>query len=133
VRLIQAEVDMDLQTLACRVEVLELQNRRLKRWLAGTAVIGLSAIGMGQVVPPPDEVRTRRFVLVNDAGEVRGELTAERGVPALTLHDAAGDVLIRLTGNGSRAVLEYLDHRGDVQDLAAPPGLRPLTRREPPR
>jgi hypothetical protein len=119
---------MDLQGLTTRVEDLERQNRRLKRGLVAAGVVALGVAAMAQVVPLPDEVRTRRLVLIDQDGELRAEMASPNGVPVLTLRDAAGNVLVRLTGNGSRGVIQYRDHRGDLQDLAAPPGVRPLTR-----
>ena len=121
---------MDLQSLTTRVDSLERQNRRLKRSLVAAGVVALSVAGMAQVVPLPDEVRTRRLVLIDQAGELRAEMTTSNGVPVLTLRDAAGAVLVRLSGDGSRAMIQYRDHRGELADLAAPPGVRPLTRRQ---
>jgi hypothetical protein len=123
---------MELQALAGRVEALERQNRQLRRCLAVVGLAGLAAVGMAQVVPVPDEVRTRRLVLLDSAGEMRAELTTDREMPALTLRDAEGHLLIELTGDGSRAAIVYRDHRGDLEDLAAPPGVRPLTKRDRP-
>ena len=123
---------MELQALAGRVEALERQNRRLRHGLVVIGLAGLAVVGMAQVMPVPDEVRTRRLVLLDTAGVVRAELTTARENPVLTLRDAQGHLLIELTGLGSRAAIVYRDHRGDLEDLAAPPGVRPLTTREKP-
>ena len=121
---------MELQTLADRVEALERQNRWLRRGLAVAGIVGLATAGMAQVVPLPDEVRTRRLVLLDSAGRLRAELTTDGEAPVLTLRDASDDVLIQLSGYGSRAAIVYRDHLGELEDLVAPPGVRPLTKRD---
>ena len=98
---------MTEQSLADRVEALERQNRRLHRWLPALGVAAGSLVWMAQMPAPPREVRSRGFVLVNQNGETRAELTVVRDLPALTLLNQAGEVLFRVTGNGARAVLEF--------------------------
>ena len=58
---------MELQALAGRVEALERQNRRLRHGLVVIGLAGLAVVGMAQVMPVPDEVRTRRLVLLDTA------------------------------------------------------------------
>ena len=116
--------------LVLRVELLERRNRTLQRWLAALSIVAAALVSMAQMGPIPGEIRARRFVLVTDRGEIRGEFTTWGELPMLSLRDAAGNPLIRFTGNSTGgAVLEYRDAAGQVQDLAAPMGAKPLTRR----
>ena len=114
-------------SLAHRVELLERQNRRLHRWLTVLAVTAGSLVWMAQIPGRPQEIRSRGFVLVNQKGETRAELTVVGDLPSLTLRNQAGEVLVRVTGNGARAVLELRDFSGDLHDIAAPPRPQLLT------
>ena len=121
---------MAASDLFSRVETLERQNRSLRRGLAALGVVAASVVWMAQTSPIPGELRARRLVLVTETGEVRGELTTTSdGLPVLSLRDQAGDLLIHMTGDGTRAVLSYRDGKGRMHDVAAPMGMRPLTRR----
>ena len=121
---------MSESELIPRVEALERQNRSLRRGMAALTVAAASLVWMAQTSPIPGELRARRLVLVTETGEVRGELTTtSAGLPVLSLRDQAGNVLIRMTGDGTRAVLSYRDDKGEMHDVAAPMGMRPLTQR----
>jgi hypothetical protein len=97
--------------LADRVERLERSNRRLRLGLALAVVASLvacaaaaGAVLSAHVMPDavaarsvPEEVKARRFVLVDEAGLPRAVLErAESGGPQLLLTDAEGDMELGL-------------------------------------
>jgi hypothetical protein len=110
-----------------RVEALERQNRALRRWVAAFCVVAGSLVWMAQA-PASPEIRARKFVLVNESGAVAGELAVNAGMPMLTLRDSNGRPMVQLTGDGARASMRYRDINGEIQDLAAPTGVKPLSR-----
>ena len=101
---------MNGEALAClaeRLDRLERAHRRLKLASSATVLLLLSAIGLGVAAPRSpqpipeaspigsvvDEVRAKRFVLVEDTGKVRAVLgAATRGAVSLELLDNDGKV-----------------------------------------
>jgi hypothetical protein len=103
--------EMDLPTLATRLDRLERDNRRLRRWVCALGT-GLAALlTMGQLPPGPKVVEAESFVVRGAKGEPRAllggiaggavtlALRDERGAERLTLVAAAdGESTVRLTG-----------------------------------
>jgi len=78
----------DLNALRQRLESLERENRRMKRW-GGVVALTLGAVFLtGQAAPkPPDPkiIRAQQFVVVDANGQQRGVLSAEDTGVALIL------------------------------------------------
>ena len=79
-----------------RIDRLERENRRMKRFgLAVLVVVGL-VVSLGQATPPPEVVRAEKFVLVDQNGKQRATLGIENGGPALVLGDTRGRGVVQL-------------------------------------
>ena len=89
-------------TVEQRIVRLERQNRWMK--CAGVVLVGLLLIGQSK---PQDEVKARRFSLVDEAGKLRGTWVVARGEPHLSMIAGEGGI-IGLGGNagGVGLVLE---------------------------
>ena len=86
----------DMQAVLERLEKLERQNRRIK-WAGATAVLMgvLSLVHCGPLGQMRrDTIEAHRFVLLDDEGRMRGEMTAE--FPTLSFYDKAGVKLMSL-------------------------------------
>ena len=70
-------MEQRLDVLTQRLDRLSRENRRYRRVAVGALILGCAALLMGQVAPPgvADEVRARRFLLVDDRGGTRAALT----------------------------------------------------------
>lgn len=77
------------------MERLERQNRIMKRvmFLALAVVSGLALMGQAPVPKVSDELRTRKLVVVDEAGKELAVLAAPKDGPSLDLSDAAGNVI----------------------------------------
>jgi len=108
-----------VDTLEKRVEVLERENRRLRRG-AVVALVLLGAVAvMGQAPRPQtsNELRTRRLLIMDPTGEPRAILQAPNGEPSLLLFGKGGMARAELgVINGDAALWQY-DHTGKTQVL----------------
>ena len=108
-----------VESLAQRVAQLERENRR---WRVGLilAVVLLVAAGVPAwtwSAVTPEEIRAKRFVLVDDAGNERGSLGfLGAGEPWLSLSNRAGDEVSLVIGNeGPKLSLWTSDRQRNVQ------------------
>lgn len=108
-----------VESLVQRVAQLERENRR---WRVGLALAVVLVVAAG--VPAwtwsagsPDELRAKRFVLVDDAGNDRGSFgLLVAGEPWLSLWNKAGDeVSLVIDDEGPRLSLWTSDRRRNVQ------------------
>lgn len=102
------------QDLVRRLETLERENRRLKRYgLAIAGVVGL--IGLTGMVAPTlcNQVWAERFVLKDSGGKARLTLDAyQPGDPVVTAQDPSGKTFAKLTLSGATPTLEFFDAKG---------------------
>ncbi len=105
--------------LACRLERMERENRRLKR--VGVAVLAALAavVLMAQANPPKvaKVIEAERFVLQDAAGKVRGELSVLPGGQAgLGLYDQNANLRAMLSlWRDGRPSLELYDENGKLR------------------
>jgi hypothetical protein len=87
--------------LAARLEALERENRRLRRWaaLALASLAALAGVGAARETTPRI-VEARQFVVRDDAGRIRARLgiASPEGAARLTLQDADGRVTADVGG-----------------------------------
>ena len=104
-----------LDTLTRRLDRLERENRRLKRW-GSLALIGLvSLIFMGQIASSaPKVVEGKSFILRDTKGRLRAKLGMSRErLAGLVLLDEAGTPSASLsTASDGKSTLELLDKAG---------------------
>jgi len=107
-------VTIETQDLVRRLETLERENRRLKRYgLAIAGVVGL--VGLTGMVAPRlcNTVWAERFVLNDSGGKTRLTLDAYRaGDPVVTAQDQSGKTFAKLTLSGETPTLEFYDKAG---------------------
>jgi hypothetical protein len=92
------------ETLASRVDRLELQNRILKRIVAGigVALVATAMIGSG-FGRHTRRVESGEFLLRDSTGKVRATLGFQDGEPALVMLDGKGREQIALRSNFDRS------------------------------
>lgn len=102
------------QDLVRRLENLERENRRLKRF--GLGILGAAGLLTltGMVAPRLcKEVWAERFVLNDSGGKTRLSLDAYRaGDPVITAQDKSGKTFAKLTLSGETPTLEFFDAQG---------------------
>ena len=104
----------ETQDLARRMEKLEQENRRLKRW-GGAAIAVVGVIGLTSMALPSvcKTVWAERFVLKDSAGSGRMTIDAYRsGAPVITAQDQHGNTFAKLTLDGGAPSLEFFDKKG---------------------
>jgi hypothetical protein len=81
-----------VDAVLARMESLERENRRLRRWGAGAAVLALALGAAGLVAPQdaPGTVRAQRLEIVDGKGTVLGTFAATDAGPELVLRDSGG-------------------------------------------
>lgn len=123
----------EFETAVNRLDLFEAQLRRQRRYVMGltTLVLGQGVLLLYLLLPvgrlfggAPKVIEASRFVLVDDRGQVRGELKMDNG-PVLVLlsasgqeraaldvnHNAAAGLTLMDNGAG-RAVLVYASDEG---------------------
>jgi hypothetical protein len=99
-------MSFEVQRLNDRLDRLEKENRRLKKW-GGIAVAALGCLGLFGFAAPVvcDIVTGERLVIRDNSGRQRAGIDAyHTEAPGLTLHDASGRQRAKLG----------LDEKGDV-------------------
>jgi hypothetical protein len=100
---------MDLES---RIELLERQNRRMKRLgLAALMIVGILAC-MGQSKPQPAGTLTaEKFVVVDAKGQARATLGMQDGSPQFTLTNSRGQnaVLIEVPATPDKPAIYLRD------------------------
>jgi|GEM_PF-2866822 hypothetical protein len=91
------------QVMSGRLDILESQNRRLKRVvfalpLIGIAVVGLTAADSGKGAKD-NTITTQKLILVDEKGKTTASLTTEKDGPHFVLFDRAGRTRLRITAN----------------------------------
>ena len=101
--------------LSLRLERLERENRRMKRWggalLGGAFVLGLTSMALPTVCKT---VWAERFVLKDSSG--RGRLTIDgyrSGPPVITAQGAHGKTFAKLVLADEGPLLEFFDGNGE--------------------
>jgi hypothetical protein len=109
-------MEQRLDVLTQRLDRLSRENRRYRRVAVGALILGCAALLMGQVAPPgvADEVRARRFLLVDDRGGTRAALTvAPDGTALFIVADGSRRPRVSLTvGTSGAPSLAVYDGRG---------------------
>ena len=104
----------EIQTLTARLEQLEVQNRRLKRWglVAGGALCTLAMFGAA--APLCDIVTGERLVIRDSSGRARVGIDAyHTETPGLTMHDKSGRERAKLSiDEKGDATLSFTDEKG---------------------
>jgi len=75
----------DLAALELRLHTLESRQRRLRFVCAGSLALWVVSCLAAVAAPEHDELRARRFVLVDDDGAERGVLSTDADGPSLAL------------------------------------------------
>ncbi|MEM7309472.1 MAG: hypothetical protein AAF682_22530 [Planctomycetota bacterium] len=102
--------------LVQRLEKLERENRRMKRWgLAAGGVLGVLGLSSAVAVSPLCKtVWAERFVLKDSSNRTRMTLDAyTSGPPVITAEDASGKTFAKLTLSGETPTLEFFDKKGE--------------------
>jgi len=81
---------MERIPLADRVDRLEAENRRLRRWGGAALVLALAVAALGQSAPHGTTVEAQQFVLKDAAGKVRVVQGMIEGASDLSFFDEKG-------------------------------------------
>lgn len=98
-------MNAEIQSLEARLQTLEVQNRRLKKWslVAGGALATLAMFGAA--APLCDVVTGERLVIRDNSNRTRVGIDAyHTETPGLTMHDKSGRERAKLS----------IDDKGDV-------------------
>jgi hypothetical protein len=108
-------MESNATNLVRRLEILERENRRLKRF--GVGVLGLvGVVGLTSLVAPRlcKTVWAERFVLNDGSGNTRLMLDAySSGAPTIVAQDKDGRTFAKLTLAGEKPCLEFYDANGE--------------------
>lgn len=111
-------MSIELQGLTDRLERLEKENRRLKKW-GGIAAAALGCLGLFGFAAPVvcDIVTGERLVIRDNSGRQRVGIDAYHNEsPGLTLNDASGRERAKLCLNDKGDVtLSFVDERGSAK------------------
>ncbi len=100
--------------LVRRLEKLERENRKLKRW-GGALIAVVGTIGLTSMAVPSlcKTVWAERFVLKDSSGSGRMMIDAYRsGAPVITASDESGKTFAKLTLDGKKPSLEFFNGEG---------------------
>lgn len=112
----------DLHALLDRVNKLEEQNYRLKKWGTAIAVL-LSAVFLaGQSAPSPRVLEAQRFVLKDSDGNVRGWIGTIGKGSELTLGNANAQPMIRLIVGPDSSDMHFFGARKSGMNLGLDSG-----------
>ena len=95
-----------------RFKRLERENVRMKATVAGMTVV-LAVVLLVGAGPNQDktnvleEVRAKRFVVINEAGEIRGSLSDTMRGPKLVLMDLKGKKRVALTATKTTGLVTW--------------------------
>jgi hypothetical protein len=117
---------LHIQAVVGRLEHVERENHRLKRWGA-VALIGIVAmVLMGQAVPGSRTVEAEQFVLKDASGKTRGTMaTRADGTPRLEFLEEDGKprVVLAVWPNGSASLgLSEKERMGGAMLATLPDG-----------
>lgn len=78
-----------------RLDALERENRRWRRVAAASAITLVGMLSLALATPAPEEVKAKRFILVDSAGETIGQWRADHeGFPALHMQKGNNQVYL---------------------------------------
>ena len=114
-----------------RLDDMEQELRRVKRWNLCLLVGAVTCLGVGFIVwalgsePPPTqaaragmivtgakEIRARKFVLEDDSGKVRASLLTDKDGPMLSLYDENSETRAILAADKDGPMLSLYDEKG---------------------
>jgi|SRR5580692_1626529 hypothetical protein len=115
-------VTPDLHNILERIDKLEEQNQRLKKF--GIAILALfsAVLLMGQAAPPPRVLEAQRFVLKDGDGNVRGWMGTIGKGSELTLGNANAQPMIRLIVSTDSSDLHFFGSRKSGMNLGLDAG-----------
>ncbi len=104
---------MNEQALDVLIERLDRLEREARRWRLAAVVVGVVLglvvlVGATPPAPVADEIRARRFVVVDEAGKTRALLGVEDGEARLALHHETGRRLASLQVHSTGTSALYL-------------------------
>jgi hypothetical protein len=109
-------------TIEERLERLERENRRLKYLLfsllfliAGVFFIGARTINGEGESSIPDEIKAKKFTLVDDNGKGRAVLGIWKGLPGLVFFSEAGELRVGLLDAEKLPSLGFQDENGKTR------------------
>jgi len=113
----------ELQAILARIEALEKENRRLKRWglVALVLATALGAIFATQLAP--EKITAREFEVVDSSGKTRAQMGLMSGEPGIILYDGQGEQRVELgmlfresgrTLRESNPGISFTDPRGNA-------------------
>ncbi len=107
----------DISNLVERLERVERQNRRMKRiGIAGFLCIGAVFLVGAQGNKPEvlEEVRAKRFVVIDDNGRERTVLSATADACSFLMSDENGKPRVTLSATKTHMLLAFFDSHGKV-------------------
>ncbi len=122
----QGESDMmpDSEAILARLESLERENRRWRRIAIAALALVAGVVVLGAARPAPSTITAHQILLTDNAGNLRGKLTAIDGkFPSLTLYDGRGQAMLSLKGGGPQPGLAVSDASGKTSVMLG--GLSP--------
>lgn len=111
-------------SILARLENLERDNRRWRRCAGLLALLVLGTISMALVAPTADEIKAKRFILVDDAGQSLGRWEADsQGHPQLHMIKGKDQVFLTTNnpgvlvrgGDGKRGAFMGIEPNGSVK------------------
>ncbi len=119
--------DTDIGYLCQRLDRLEKENRRLKRFILGVCVIGIALLAMGQTRPVPKSVprviEAEKFVLKDVSGKEKAWLQMKDTGPELKLDEVTAK-RAAFTSIGAATMHMYSTGEGRDQADCSSPFLR---------
>lgn len=104
-----------MKTTLERIELLEQSNKRLKGVVIVLSLACFSFIALGAAAPPPKTVTAERFVLVDEAGNVRAELSTSKTAAALQFLNANHTPALIVAAGDSGSGVFIADGAGETR------------------
>jgi hypothetical protein len=105
-----------------RINNLEEQNYRLKKWSIAIVVLFSAVLLMGQAAPSPRVLEAQRFVLKDSDGNVRGWMGTIGKGSELTLGNVNAQPMIRLIVSTDSSDLHFFGSRKSGMNLGLDSG-----------
>lgn len=98
-----------------RLTALERSNRRLKAGMLSLIAIGTALASLGAFAPQPKIVTATRFILTDESGRERGELSANEKAATLQLLNADGSRAAVVAAGSKDNGLYLADKHGEIR------------------